>query len=530
MKKKELRFNLILMLILAAEIALSMYFTYKYGMNNVDADNSSEMVLSRLLADEGTFFSRNWFYSTELRVLNTQIVLSLLFRLTDNWLLVRTLGSGILMAIMVCAYLYMIRETGLGRCGKAAACVLVLPFCQCYQQFALFGLYYIPHVTISFVTAGLFAGIIKRHKGWQIKAVLAVALAAAAGLGGIRMLVVLYCPLVIAAFLLNYRMPACIQDIWRNIPAAVKTRAFVYSFILAAASGIGFIINTAVLSDIFTFKSFNGTEFSDADIFGRSDAILNGLLQFFGYKAGRRVMGPGLVANMLAVAGIVIAVYVMWTLIKKAELTSVYDRFIVLFFAADFCVNMFTFYFADMWEANGNYLIPFMMWLIPVFVIYINYKGIMSACGRVVAGLLAAMVVINSGMEYYEWKNTDINPGKEGIVKFLVNNGYERGYADFWDANVLTEYSQGQLKMCNIRTFDESFAALEWLMDKSYTEWNGDSKVFIVVDNAFSWENRDTLSYLDRRYIVASNNEYCVFAFDNDAQLAQIVERGKHRQ
>lgn len=49
MKKKELRFNLILMLILAAEIALSMYFTYKYGMNNVDADNSSEMVLSRLL-------------------------------------------------------------------------------------------------------------------------------------------------------------------------------------------------------------------------------------------------------------------------------------------------------------------------------------------------------------------------------------------------------------------------------------------------------------------------------------------------
>ena len=85
---------------------------------------------------------------------------------------------------------------------------------------------------------------------------------------------------------------------------------------------------------------------------------------------------------------------------------------------------MFTFYFADMWEANGNYLIPFMMWLIPVFVIYINYKGIRTACGRVVAGLLAAMVVINSGMEYYEWKNTNINPGKEGIVKFLVKTRF----------------------------------------------------------------------------------------------------------
>ncbi len=58
----------------------------------------------------------------------------------------------------------------------------------------------------------------------------------------------------------------------------------------------------------------------------------------------------------------------------------------------------------------------------------------------------------------------------------------------------------------------------------------GTVRCLYVVDNAFSWEDRDTLSYLDRRYMVASNNEYCVFAFDNDAQLAQIVERGKHRQ
>ena len=67
-------------------------------------------------------------------------------------------------------------------------------------------------------------------------------------------------------------------------------------------------------------------------------------------------------------------------------------------------------------------------------------------------------------------------------------------------------------------------------MDKRYTEWDEDDAVFIIVNNAFSWQNRDTLSYLNRDYMVAQNNEYCVFAFENDAQLARIVEEGKHRE
>ena len=190
MKRKELRFNLILTLVLAAEILISMYFTYKYGVNNVDADNSSEMVLSNLLASEGGFLSRNWFYSTELRVINTQIVLSLLFRVFDSWQLVRTLGSGILMAVMACTYLYMVHEAGLGRRGKASSVLLLVPFCHCYQQFVLFGLYYIPHISISFLTIGLFIGSLKKNKLWRVKAALNLLLALAAGRGGIRMLVV----------------------------------------------------------------------------------------------------------------------------------------------------------------------------------------------------------------------------------------------------------------------------------------------------------------------------------------------------
>lgn len=527
MKRKELRFNLILFLVLAAQILVSMYFTYRFGLNNIDADNSSEMVLSKLLAEEKGFLSKNWFYSTELRVLNTQIVLSLLFRIFDNWQLVRTLGSGILMALMVCSYLYMASEAGLGRKGKAAACFLVMPFCSCYQQFALFGLYYIPHVSISFAAVGLYIGVMKKAKMWQLKAALSLVLAFVAGLGGIRMLVVLYCPLLAGSVIY------CILKYLKEKKTDYKE--LITAAVVTVVSGIGYIVNMAMLSDIYTFKSFNGTEFSNPDIFERSDMIINGLISFCGYREGRRVVSAGLIANGLALLLFIYLIYIIVKMIKNIHEYSKNEQLIICFFMAAVFINMFTFYFADMWEQNGNYLIPFMIWMIPLFALYFNHRtAVPQNTGkmpvRCAMALVACTFVINSVMVYHEWKNTDINGGKAKIVDYLLANGYKRGYADFWDANVFTELSQGKLSMCNLRTIDESFAALEWLMDKRYTEWNEDDKVFIIVDNAFSWQNRDTLSYLNRDYMVAQNAEYCVFAFENDAQLAQIVEEGKHKE
>ena len=522
MKIKEFRFNLILFVVHAAEILVSMYFIYRFGMNNIDADNSSEMVLAKLLAEEKTFLSTNWFYSTELRVLNTQLVLSMLFRFCDNWQLVRTLGSGILMAVMVCSYLYMSSEAGLGRKGKAAACFLVMPFCACYQQFVLFGLYYIPHVSISFAAVALFIGVMKKGRLWQLKAAVSLLLAFAAGLGGIRMLVVLYCPLFLGSAAYAFFKYIRKKEInYTEITAAAA---------VTAAAGIGYIVNTAVLSDIYTFKSFNGTEFSNPNIFERSDMIINGILSFCGYGEGRRVIGAGLIANGLALGLFVYFVYIIIKMIREIDGYNRNERIIICFFAASFAVNMFTFYFADMWEQNGNYLIPFMIWMIPLFAVYFNHKDIKGRAVKCAMALVACTFVINSAMVYHEWKNTDINHGRQGIINYLTANGYKRGYADFWDANVFTEMSGGQLSMCNLRALDESFSALEWLMDKRYTEWDEDDAVFIIVNNAFSWQNRDTLSYLNRDYMVAQNNEYCVFAFENDAQLARIVEEGKHRE
>ena len=49
------------------------YLTAGYGAF-LDADMASELTLAQHLAETGRLISRDWLYSTEVRVLNTQLV------------------------------------------------------------------------------------------------------------------------------------------------------------------------------------------------------------------------------------------------------------------------------------------------------------------------------------------------------------------------------------------------------------------------------------------------------------------------
>ena len=72
-------------ILLLAEILMMMLVSYKYGSLHLTADDSAEMILAEQLSRESEILSPNWYYSTELRVLNTQIVMSLLFRFSHDW-------------------------------------------------------------------------------------------------------------------------------------------------------------------------------------------------------------------------------------------------------------------------------------------------------------------------------------------------------------------------------------------------------------------------------------------------------------
>ena len=57
---------------LAAGYVLDMWFQLVPGKWIVDSDLASEMMLTKILNQEGSILSHSWYYSTELRVVNMQ--------------------------------------------------------------------------------------------------------------------------------------------------------------------------------------------------------------------------------------------------------------------------------------------------------------------------------------------------------------------------------------------------------------------------------------------------------------------------
>ena len=182
-KHQKVLFGILLM----AEIALMVYMTWQYGAQWLDSDDSAEMILAELLSREGGILSKNWYYSTELRVLNTQLVMAPLFCLFSDWRVVRSVGTGILLVILLSSYLFLCRSVGLGKSLIYLAPLIVWPFSWVYLDFVLYGLYYIPHLAIIFISLGLCLNTSSKQ---TLRTLALTVLSFVAGLGGIRMVAV----------------------------------------------------------------------------------------------------------------------------------------------------------------------------------------------------------------------------------------------------------------------------------------------------------------------------------------------------
>lgn len=73
----------------------------------LDADMSSELILGNLLKQNGGILSDQWHYSTEVRVLNTQLVYSMFLHLFDDWQTVRIFGNITLYLVLLASYFFL---------------------------------------------------------------------------------------------------------------------------------------------------------------------------------------------------------------------------------------------------------------------------------------------------------------------------------------------------------------------------------------------------------------------------------------
>lgn len=525
-------------LLFIAAAVISVFTTYYATEHFLDSDVSSELVLAHHLAETGQILSRDWLYSTELKVLHMQLIYIPLFRVFDDWHLVHYFGALIIQAMMILSYAFLIHETGLSkRVFYLGASLLLLPVSVCYGRIVLYNSHYAPNITLSFFLVGLVMGFAKTDKEKKpvrcIRFLLLMLFSFIGGLSGVRQLMMTHVPMIFSIFLCCF-----IQDHHKKAVENVSIlsgsrRTFAVCALLAAlASFVGLKINTELLSKYYLFndQAKQALNLVDGSLF---DDLLFGYFHQFGFRTG---VGLLTIPGILSLGGIAAGGYVLFLAVQKlAERQDEKELRKVLLqsFFLSYTLVMFVVLMVSGDVQARCYFVLYrsltLSWAVPLVLTHLEelpgnmhplHIKKLSAWAVVLilfANGLANVTYFNGGEAFdqvYEglsFIEADKQEKLTDVVAFLSDNGYDIGYATFWEGNIVTEMSDGQIQINNVNCHggNGNLWYYDWLTSLYLREAESE-KPFLLLNmyDKDAFERSDSFPYCVQVY---EDENHCVY-------------------
>ena len=514
------RRNILLAALLIAEISLMVYMTWQYGALWLDSDDSAEMILAELLSREGGLLSKNWYYSTELRVFNTQLVMAPLFCLFSDWHVVRTVGTGVLLVIFLFSYLFLCRSLNLGKKLIYLAPLVVWPFSREYVHFVLYGFFYIPHLVIMFLSLGLCLNSSPEYK--HLRLFVLTVLSFIAGLGGIRMVAVCYIPLVAAAVfsLLPYM----------RSEGSVTKSFLIRSFCAVIAAIAGLAANNMILAKSYSFVKMTYTHPVPPQ-WGKLLPIIKSVPAFLGSVKPNLASSSIIVVILVVILCLVIGCMGL-RLFRHWKSLSQETQILLAFFLFSFLITAFGPVFSTQTWSRRYMILPGIGFLVVIAAYMENFKPTGSLKKFLCIFILIAE--LSAGInQCLTFAYNRAHPEKNPAFAYILNSGMKFGFGDWDTSDVLTELSNGRIHLCKILNF-KHMDAWYWLMEKDFQKYAKGEPVFLIIAKKRfsynggvphvrgSWVESD-LSYLDAGERVFQDQHYTVWRYESYEQFETLV-------
>lgn len=543
--------DLLSFLFFAGAAILSVLTTYYVTGNLLDSDASSEMILAKQLSETGNILSKDWLYSTELRVLNTQLVFAPLFLIFDDWHTVRFCGTVILQIIFILSYGFLLKEAGFSkRQFWFSAGILLLPVSVAYGRIVLYHCYYIPHITLSFFLLGLTIGYSKKVN-WKrplpyFRLILLIGFSFLGGLGGVRHLMITHAPTLVCVIVFCLLEDAKGNDIKKSsIFSPIKLQLICCSVIAALFSLVGFKINNDVLNNYYSFGSYSSGSYAETALglldFTKLEDLLYGYMHQFGFRQNIPMMS---LLGILSLGGVFAAGYSLYICIKKisrytrrdnlqsAIVQSFFFYYTVVMVAVFLLTGKTSFYYFPL------YLCLCLPWAVPLLVshwtdipsnmhpFYPQKLFSWVAILILILNGLANAAFFNGNQKFdqpYEgltFQLTDTKAQQAEVISFLTENGYTLGYSTFWEGNVMTEITNGEIQVINIVNYPETgnIAYYDWLTPLHLRDEPNENP-FLLIPVSFSevFQTSDSFQYCT---LVYEDAYQCVYSI---SELEQFV-------
>lgn len=558
--------RILCVLILLCAVIVSLRTTWIVSGTLFDSDTSSELILGEKLAREGGIMSASWAYSTELQVIDCQIIYALLFRVCGSWFLVRFWGAVIMQAMMLGAFGFMARQARIpfNRFCIAAAAML-MPFSVAYGRIVLYHNYYAFHLIMANLTVGCYLGAVRRagQEGawkrwplWVFAGCLGL-ISFAAGLEGVRQMMVCTAPLLASALLAAMcgekgETPEEQNRLRKSWPGlALAAGSF-------ACSGLGYLVNLSAFAGKYSYTDYSGqyVTLRGAD---QLEAIIRSFLSTLGFHDQTSLFTLhgilGIVSVLIWVAAALLAFHTLGHTKDGAA------RFLSIFMLMTHVVMVFVFMLLALEDYQIDlYFLPVSFWIIPMLakadlrpdsgvpetegkkgiaalvwggdaklsvhgLIALAVLGMYLANGIYYTGFFRDPKTYGRDIEYSGLRYTDTEnvAAMRPIADYLKENGYTLIYASYWDAAVITELTDGQVKSVPVEVGRRKHPIqyYDWLTDLSLRNpaWAAEQKAGVLA-------NFDLSASLGEgnQYGATANSDYGAYTLYDLPQPAALAE------
>lgn len=525
-------------MVIAALLMLTILNIF-FGDHWLDSDMAAEMIFSKLIAEEGGLIAtKNWYYSTEFRVLYTQLFMVPLFHIFEDWHVIRTITNLLTYLLMLGSYYYFMKPLRVNKTATVLSSVLLLlPFSETFVTHMQMGNTYMPHVIIIFFCFGMFLRLAGQEKVFQMKnlitAICYILLSVVCGMSGVRYMLALQAPLVLTAVCYvvksrefqELRQKISGQGI-KEVLSAERLNYLVYSVLGAFCALVGYVLNMAVIAGKYPFQTYDATNFIkvfQGVLMERTQDTIGNLLMLFGYIEEKGFLSIRGLISLIAFAlliGIVLLTKRTGKLLKQTATGETealgHKRFIQWFFVIAFILNTFVFLFTTSTIVSRYYITVF-MFVLPLLCIYFELEKLPLDKILVVV-FLCGCLGLSTLKCVYSFVDKDKNLEEKKVAAYLEKEGYTFGYASYWNANILTELTNGAVEVANILDV-EDMSYFRWSSPmKYYEEGYHTGKTFLLLTN------EEIVKFAEAKVValgqvVYEDEEYTVLHFDSISQV-----------
>lgn len=523
------RYKIILLSSLLVCIAFFVCYTVYVSMPNfIEGDLASETLLARECVREKSLVPRGWCYSTEIRLLNTQLISAPLFLFIRSWNLVRSLTSLISSIILAwsCWFLLSrveIKKTWMKLLGAA---LISCPWSALHFYVIGWGNYYIPHIVLGMITLSVFIPLLTgKSNNTKRDIIVFYSLSFISGLSTIRYILIYLFPLFLALIILSFSKEDF--DIIVENPSCsgiksllLKKKPLLIGFIGLVFSGFGYVFNNVVLHSLYNFSQWNDVKFN---FFGdvTLGKLISTIVKAFGYQEDVAVLTPGGVINIFVYCALVIFIICMYKALRCN--ISLEKRLVLVFTLCTIGFNSFLYYHT---EFIGRFYITILAYMIPCLIIFLDDLDLHSFL-RYTAGLLFSICIFTSSytaVQFYLTSNPNktIQPAMKFLKQKVVSDpDYSFGYSIFDFANMITYFTNEKIEVACVKKINKDgkdmlpskYTPSTWLTPLRYNTYEHNGKVFFFTSEEIYKASPESIFEAGKE--VYSDGNYRIYEYPN---------------